>query len=158
MPWPALTVAVPAALVEAVTEALAEAGAISTSIEDAESSALLDDEGEPGLWPQNRVTALLALGTDAAALMRGVEARLGGSLPYTLSTLADRQWERAWRECCPPLCFGDRLWICPSGSASPAGSALTVYIDPGAAFGTGSHPARRFVWTGSPSIPAPAPR
>lgn len=132
----------PAGLVEALTESLLEAGALSTSIEDAEGEVSLDGEQDkPGLWRQNLVTALLAPGSDVVALMRGVEARLGGSFPYRLSTLADRRWESAWEEHRVPLCFRGRLWICPSGFTPPSGCAATLYLDPGAAFGTGSHPS-----------------
>ncbi len=139
--WPLLKMVVPSRLVEVVSEALSDAGAISTSIEDAEARLWLDGEqDEPGLWRQNLLTALLAPGSDAVALMRAIEIRLGAPLPYRLTTLADRQWDTAWQELCAPLCFRGRLCICPSGFSSPAGAAI-VYIDPGAAFGTGAHPS-----------------
>ena len=117
-------------------------GACSVTLSDAGDSPVLEPAvGETPLWHSTRITALFSADVDLASLPGAL--RSGLALPelpeYRLETLPDREGETVWRRDFGPMQFGERLWICPSGSAAPGGAAV-VRLDPGLAFGTGTHP------------------
>ena len=136
-------------------DALLEAGAVSVSIEDQDSET--PDElalyGEPGLpapapgWRNNRVSVLLEAKTDAQALLRDVAAALGEAVPDIVSAtpLQDRDWVRQTQAQFAPVRIdaAGRLWIVPSWHEPPDPTACNIRIDPGVAFGTGTHPTTR---------------
>lgn len=129
-----------AALTEA---ALEELGALAVTLEDAADEALLEPApGEQPLWTQTRVRALFDAATDAAALADELWRRLGVAAPpeWQVATVEDRQWETVWRDGFGPMRFGDRLWVCPTDAPAPKPGAIVVWLDPGLAFGTGTHP------------------
>jgi len=128
MPWLALTLQVERAAAEAFSDALLEAGAQSVSLETA-----------------GAVTALLSMEEDSKTLVARA-ARAAGITPpaYSVETLDDRDWVRASQAQFAPVAIGERLWIGPSWHAAPPGR-IAVRIDPGLAFGTGSHPTTRLV-------------
>ncbi len=117
-------------------------GALSVTLEDGGDHPVLEPApGVTPLWPQIRLSALFEAGTDAAALVAALAGELGlaaGRLHHAL--LADRAWEREWLRDFRPMRFGRRLWICPGGQAAPDPDALVLELDPGLAFGTGTHP------------------
>lgn len=124
MPWLALSVQVQDARAEALSEALLEQGAQSVCLE------------ESGL------TALLAQDADPCAVLAAAGA---AALPFSVSRVEDEDWVARSREQFVPLAIGGRLWVGPSWHEPPAGVAATVRLDPGMAFGTGSHPSTRLV-------------
>ncbi|HET7370206.1 MAG TPA: 50S ribosomal protein L11 methyltransferase, partial [Gammaproteobacteria bacterium] len=127
---------------ERVEAALEELGALAVTLEDAADDALLEPApGEQPLWPSSRVRALFDADQDVAAIAATLRAQLGGAaLPDPqITQVADQQWETAWRRDFKPMRFGARLWVCPSGEPAPDG-AIVVRLDPGLAFGTGTHP------------------
>jgi len=127
MPWLSLTLEVEAGEAEAVSEALLEAEALAVSIDDPDAERC-------------RVSALLAQGVDAAALV----VRLFATPPrYEIGTVADDDWVRRTQAQFPPMLVGERLWIGPSWCTAPAGPRAAVTLDPGLAFGTGTHPSTR---------------
>jgi ribosomal protein L11 methyltransferase len=133
MPWRALTLQVEAGAAEAVSDALVEAGAQSVTIEH------LDRE-------RPTLCALLSIGEDADRLV-GRAARAAGlaaAPPFTASEVADDDWVRKSQAQFPPVEIGKRLWIGPSWHAPPEGR-IAVRLDPGLAFGTGSHPTTQLV-------------
>ncbi len=100
--------------------------------------------GTTPMWPQVRVVALFEAGTDPATVRRAIEAALGDALAGTLGAmnaeeLADRAWEREWLKDFRPMRFGTHLWVCPQGQDPPQHDAVIVRLDPGLAFGTGTH-------------------
>ncbi len=116
----------------------------------AASVALLDPGGEPvlepgpeetPLWPQLRVQALVSPGVDLADFLERL-AGLGGGEPagWQVEAVPERPWERAWMDDFRPLRFGCRLWVVPSHTAPPDPAAVNLRLDPGLAFGTGTHP------------------
>lgn len=137
---------------EAFADALMEFASLSVSVEDAQAGT--SDEkpifGEPGadahLWELCEVVAHFAPDNDVAAAMNTCAAALGLPVPpYSVEVLQDIDWVRANQAQFQPMRISDRLWIVPSWHAHeplPPG-ALSVQIDPGAAFGTGSHPTTR---------------
>ena len=128
MPWLAFTLQVEREAAEALSDALLEAGAQSVWLE------------APG-----KVSALLSQQQDAEALV-ATAARAAGIAPpkFTRETLADQDWVRASQAQFEPLSVGERLWVGPTWREPPAGR-IAVRIDPGLAFGTGSHPSTRLV-------------
>jgi ribosomal protein L11 methyltransferase len=140
--WRQLTVTVDEALADPLSDALAAAGALSVSFEDAGDQPLFEPKpGETPVWQRTRVTALFDRDIDTDPVRDAIEARFPGKLAGWESTeLEDRAWERAWLDHFKPMRFGRRLWICPSGFEPPEPEAVNVLLDPGLAFGTGTHP------------------
>jgi ribosomal protein L11 methyltransferase len=127
----------------ASTEALLEAlGALVSWTESASDEEILEPApGAVPLWAEVRITALFAAETSkddlASALQAGLASTLRG---LSFSMVQDRDWDADWRRQLRPLRFGKRLWICPVGQACPAADGISVILEPGLAFGTGTHP------------------
>jgi ribosomal protein L11 methyltransferase len=127
-------------LIETLLEDL---GALSTTCDDAGSDPILEPEpGRTDLWPATRVTGLFPADADAEALRARIDrtVRQEISRRVQVDRLEDRDWERAWLDAFHPMRFGQRLWICPSGQTVHEPGAVVVKLDPGLAFGTGTHP------------------
>ncbi|MBK6599485.1 MAG: 50S ribosomal protein L11 methyltransferase [Proteobacteria bacterium] len=132
----------PAAQTDRAEEALFAAGAVAISYTDERDEPILEPApGEFRLWPHSRIEALFPF--DAAPL--GLLVQVAGDLgipvaDIRLTTLADRLWEREWLVDFGPMRFGERLWVAPHESVfSSADNAVVVRLDPGLAFGTGTH-------------------
>jgi ribosomal protein L11 methyltransferase len=127
-----------------VEAALFATGALSVTLRDAGDAPILEPApGSTPLWPSVRVSALYAAGTELRALTLALRERLGQpALELAATTLEDRVWEREWLKDFRPMRFGRRLWICPGGQPPPPGAEAPciVWLDPGLAFGTGTHP------------------
>ena len=127
---------------ERAEEACFEAGALAVTLVDARDDAVLEPApGEVRLWPATRVTALYPEDAEANVLAIVLCARLGLS-PADIGTrtLADRVWEREWLKDFHAMRFGSRLWVCPHHESVTDAAARVVRLDPGLAFGTGTHP------------------
>jgi ribosomal protein L11 methyltransferase len=118
------------------------AGALAVTLADAADDPVLEPApGTTPLWKSVRLSALFPAGADGPALVATLAGGLG--LPPTqfgCEQVADRAWEREWLRDFRPMRFGRRLWICPGGQAAPDPGATVIELDPGLAFGTGSHP------------------
>ncbi len=129
---------------EQLTAFFESQGALSVTLVDAADQPLYEpDPGTTPLWPKTKVSALFEADVDLAALNRALAARFGAEVPARLQVaeLADRDWERVWLERFQPMRFGDRLWICPAGQRPDAAAdPVLIDLDPGLAFGTGTHP------------------
>lgn len=156
MPWLSLTLDVEEAAAEALSEALLERGAQSVSIEDADAGTAGEvarfaepSWDAPSAWNRNRVCALLALDVDVLALVveAARAARLATTPQFSVSRVEDDDWVRRTRSQFAPLSIGGRLWIVPSWLEPPDPHAAVVRLDPGMAFGTGSHPSTRLALT-----------
>lgn len=144
MPQLALTVDLAGLDPAAAEEACFEAGALAVTFTDARDDAILEPRpGEERLWPHTVLQALFDADTASPALIAGLAARLG--LPpdrLRAEALPDRAWEREWLRDFHAMRFGRRLWIVPSHEAPPADpETVPVRLDPGLAFGTGTHPS-----------------
>ena len=131
MPWLALSVELDAAVAEALSEALLEAGAHSVAIDTPPAS-------------RHTLTALIAADADPAAMLghASKQTRLGRVPAFTVARIDDQDWVRRSQAQFEPVAVGKRLWIGASWH-EPPGDAAIVRIDPGLAFGTGSHPTTR---------------
>jgi ribosomal protein L11 methyltransferase len=154
MPWLSLTLEVEDAEAEALSEALLELGADSVSIEDADAGTAEEIArcAEPsrdlrGAWRRNRICALLAPDTDVQTLVldSARAAGLASPPPFSVGRVEDDDWVRRARAQFMPLAIGERLWIVPSWLEAPDTRPAVVRLDPGMAFGTGTHPSTRLV-------------
>jgi ribosomal protein L11 methyltransferase len=139
-----------AGIAEAWADALLDAGALSVDVADphagtADESPLYGEPGvaAPGLWPVSRLTALFALAADVDAALDGLAAAGRVLPPHETFTVAEQDWVRATQAQFGPLRIADRLWIIPSWCAPVDATAINLWLDPGLAFGTGSHPTTR---------------
>lgn len=141
MDWLALSIEVPRDRAERAEQTLEECGALAVTLSDAGDAPVLETApGETPLWPTVRLTGLYARGTDPDGVRQALAAALddaGAALESV--ALADREWTRAWMDRFGPMRFGDRLWILPRRAKEPAGDGVYVRLDPGLAFGTGTH-------------------
>ena len=150
--WIAVTLQADAARAEALSDALMEAGALSVSIEDADAGtdAETPQFGEPGhfpsaLWDHSRVIALIDGGTstDELEAMLAVAAQAAGLAsvpPFSTAEVAEQNWVQLTQSQFEPIRISERLWIVPSWHTAPDPTAINIELDPGMAFGTGSHP------------------
>lgn len=118
-------------------------GASSVSLMDGGDQPVLEPgPGETPLWADTCIAALFPPEVDMEALRSGLLTELGLEKlpPNHIESLADRVWEREWLKDFGPMRFGRRLWICPSDHELAADDAVVIRLDPGLAFGTGTHP------------------
>jgi ribosomal protein L11 methyltransferase len=143
MAWQQLHLDTDAASAPALSDALAGLGALSTTFRDIEDEPVYEPApGTEPLWRRTRVTALFDAGTDLDAVLDALATRFGDGLRThaRIESLEDQPWERAWMRDFAPMRFGKRLWICPSWTPPPDPGAVNILMDPGLAFGTGTHP------------------
>ena len=125
---------------------LEELGALSVTLTDAGDEPQLETApGEERIWSETIVTGLFAGDTDRPSLesaIRDAIERLGVRAELALDPLEDRDWERVWMENFHPMQFGERLWIVPRDQQPPGNGVepVVVFLDPGLAFGSGTHP------------------
>jgi len=127
-----------------VEAALEAAGAVSVTLLDAEDQPVLEPApGQTPLWPHVQVTGLFDDADGATALQDQLRTALGPALrdAIRIEPLADQVWERTWLDHFHPMRFGRRLWVVPGGQTAELGTGdVAVELDPGLAFGTGTHP------------------
>ena len=151
MAWQRVGLVVAGAHAEALAEALEAEGAVSTEISDADAGTEAEDAvfGEPGaeaiLWARCRVSALFPAEAALDAIVgRAFEACGAGALAAAaIDRVEDADWVALTQRQFEPIRAGERLWIVPTWHETPDPAAVNVILDPGAAFGTGSHPTTR---------------
>jgi len=152
MGWQNVSFLTDASHAEPMCDVLLEAGALSASIEDADAGTV--DErpqfGEPGSvnspgWTHSRVVALFEPDADVAALLAHASAAIGlaGVPAWTVEEVAEQNWVQLTQSQFDPIRVSERLWIVPSWHETPDPAAVNLILDPGMAFGTGSHPTTR---------------
>ena len=140
--WQQIAAVVAADSAERLGDALSERGALAVTLEDAADEPLYEPPiGTTPLWQATRVTALFDAGADFEAITLDVGNELNlGAAAWRITPLADQTWERVWMDRFEPMQFGARLWICPSHREVTEADAIVIKLDPGLAFGTGTHP------------------
>ncbi len=141
MPQIALTLNLDGMDAERVEEACFEFGAHAVSYTDQRDDAILEPApGEFRLWPHSRLQALFPFDCKPQEIVAGLAHVLRvDTAQIQVETLADRVWEREWLRDFHPMCFGRRLWVAPHHSHVHTQGAVVVRLDPGLAFGTGTH-------------------
>jgi len=152
MPWLTLVVESNAEHAEVLSDALFELGALSVDLLDADADtpdeqAIFGEPGElpPGVWQHNRVSAMFDDDQDVVAILQAAATAIGlKELPeYRIETLADNDWVRLTQSQFAPIPISTRLWIVPTWHTPSDPDAINITLDPGLAFGTGSHPTTR---------------
>ena len=164
MSWTEVVIEIARDHAEALSDALMEVGALSVSVEDADEGT--DQErplfGEPGMvpdeaaWDRSRVVALTDVDADQAQIVAEAAASIGlPTPPYTVRNVADEDWVRLTQSQFAPIHIGKSIWVVPSWHEAPDPDALILELDPGLAFGTGSHPTTRLCMEWLEAHPAP---
>jgi len=152
MAWLSLVVDSDAEHAEALSEALLELGALSVDLLDADADtpdeqAIFGEPGEPppGVWQHNRVSALFDSDKDVVAILHNASSLLGlAQVPeHRIENLDDHDWVRLTQAQFEPIPISSRLWIVPTWHTASDPNAINIVLDPGLAFGTGSHPTTR---------------
>ncbi|MCX8641948.1 MULTISPECIES: 50S ribosomal protein L11 methyltransferase [unclassified Gilliamella] len=138
MPWIQLRINTTNELAEQISEQLEESGAVSVTFQDTYDNPVFEPlPGETKLWGNTDVIGLY----DAQTEINELKSILNlDQYSYKIEQLEDKDWEREWMDNFHPMQFGKRLWICPSWRDVPDPNAVNVMLDPGLAFGTGTHP------------------
>ena len=142
MPWLQLRLAITPEQAEPMEDLLLGLGAVSVTFMDAEDQPIFEpDLGTTPLWQHTHLLALFEADTERQPLLDLLQQLWQQPLPeYQFEDVADQDWERSWMDNFQPMRFGQRLWIVPSWHEAPDSQAVNLLLDPGLAFGTGTHP------------------
>lgn len=142
MPWLQLKLNSQPEQAQAIAELLSDAGAAAVTFQDAQDQPLYEPApGSTPLWEHTEVTGLFPADTDMGALKVQLQQRYGKQFAnWHIQPLEEKDWARAWMDDFHPMQFGKRLWICPGWHTPPQPDAVNILLDPGLAFGTGTHP------------------
>lgn len=142
MPWLQLKIVSPRTDVKKLESALLKTGAASVTLEDNADQPIFEPAlGETPLWDQVRITGLYDAEIDTAEITAKIANKLRGQIPHhKWEQLEDKDWEREWMNNYHAIRCGERLWICPSWQQPPEPDKINLMLDPGLAFGTGTHP------------------
>lgn len=151
MAWVSLKIEAQDNTADLISDTLMELGALSAIIEDANADTLDEQPifGEPGdpppgIWQQNLVSALFDEGIDVDKIMTDLHQQTKlTNLQYSTEHIHEQDWVRATQSQFDPIKITDNLWIVPTWHSAPNSDALNIILDPGLAFGTGSHPTTR---------------
>lgn len=143
MPWQQIRIRVSEQSANLVEDTLTELGAVSVTLQDGEDEPVFQVElGSTPIWQNTEVVGLFehdAAMADVCDALRQ-QAQLPESAHIVLETIEDTDWERVCMQDFKPMRFGERVWICPSWETPPHADAVNIMLDPGLAFGTGTHP------------------
>lgn len=132
--------------VNSVEDTLMANGALSVTLQDDADQPILEPElGTTPIWDETQIIGLFDANQNSEVLLENLRTfyhnASGQDLPnHKLEILEDKDWIRAWMEDYHPMQFGERLWVCPSWQKPPQPDAVNLMLDPGLAFGTGTHP------------------
>lgn len=142
MPWLQLKITSTRELTEKIEDALLASGAVSVTLQDNADQPIFEPGlGETPLWDSVRITGLYDADINTAETTKKIELQLAHQLPqYQWEQLEDKDWEREWMSNYHAIRCGERLWICPSWQQPPEPEKINLMLDPGLAFGTGTHP------------------
>lgn len=143
MAWHQLSVVTDEATAPELSDFFSELGAVSVTYSDAKDEPVYEPAiDQTQIWSNTRVTALFELDADPDVVQTLVFNQFIGQplQQWTAEVLQDQVWERAWLEHFQPMLFADKLWICPTGMERNEPGKVCMTLDPGLAFGTGTHP------------------
>lgn len=142
MPWLQLKIQTDKQHVDSISEQLTELGSLSVTFEDAADQPLFEPPpGETPLWSDTLITGLFEAETDIEGIRQQLDEHYQEHITAIRSEiLEDKDWVREWMEHYKPMHFGHDLWIVPSHHSAPNPGANNILLDPGLAFGTGTHP------------------
>ena len=146
MPWIQVKIDIHPSQIDSIEDLLLVSGACAVTMEDGKDQPIYEPErGTTPLWKNTQLTGLFDAAADMQRIIPKIESRYqelsGSPLPsHRVEILEDKDWERAWMDNFHPMLFGKRLWICPSWREPEDPNGINLMLDPGLAFGTGTHP------------------
>lgn len=143
MAWQQITVITDEQTAPEVADLFSDLGAVSVTYMDAEDEPVYEPAiGETKIWSNTQVIALYEMDADLEGVSDRVRETFDAALlrDWRQEAIEDQVWERAWMEYYQPMKFGDRLWVCPTGQEQHEAGTVCMLLDPGLAFGTGTHP------------------
>ncbi|TWI58370.1 ribosomal protein L11 methyltransferase [Pseudomonas duriflava] len=141
MSWLQVRLAITPEQAQPYEDALLDLGAVSVTFMDAEDQPIFEpDLGTTPLWSNTHLLALFEADIDENDLAKHLTLLAGSEKAFQLEHIEDQDWERSWMDNFQPMRFGQRLWIVPSWHEAPEPGAVNLLLDPGLAFGTGTHP------------------
>ncbi|MEE9397301.1 MAG: 50S ribosomal protein L11 methyltransferase [Methylococcales bacterium] len=143
MSWKQLTAVTQPNYTELVSELFSSLGAASVTFQDAADQPLYEpNPGEIKVWKWTQIIGLFENTIDTEAIQTFISNQLPANTisKWNLESFQDQAWERVWLKHFKPMRFGKRLWVCPSGTETPDAQGVRLTLDPGLAFGTGTHP------------------
>lgn len=143
MPWIQVTLSSDEEHARPLGDVLMANGAQAVTYKDGKDAPIFEPgPGEVQLWDHTLVTGLFDASLDTSALIKrlGQVKYLGQDFPYKVDQLEDKDWEREWMDNFKPIQFAPNLWVVPSWHDAPNPAAANILLDPGMAFGTGTHP------------------
>ena len=143
MAWIQINTVVEESVAEALSDAFMEANAASVTFEDAKDQPIFEPEiGTTPIWSNTKVIGLFDAEVDSQAIIKLLTSLVPQvtAEQFKVEQLEDKDWVRAWMDNFKPMQFGERLWIVPTWCETPQPNAVNLILDPGLAFGTGTHP------------------
>lgn len=143
MSWLQFIIETDTSTVETISDGLFAIGAVSVSLSDALDQPLYEPPlNTTPLWEHTQLVGLFEGDTDSTQLQNQLQAVIAPLIlpPSQIKKLAAKDWSRVWMDNFQPMLFGKRIWICPSWLAPPQPQAINILLEPGLAFGTGTHP------------------
>ena len=142
MPWLQLIIPTNDKEADQLSDALMEQGAVSVTLQDMQDQPMLEPAvGTTPMWSQTRAVGLFDASQDLKQVINNIEQQLRKKIPdWKGEQLEDKDWVRAWMDDFKPMLFGENLWVVPSTFEPPQPDAANILLDPGLAFGTGTHP------------------
>ncbi|MGC1508537.1 50S ribosomal protein L11 methyltransferase, partial [Ketobacter sp.] len=140
MPWIQIKLQSPGDQTGPIEDQLMGLGAVSVTLEDSADQPLLEPPpGATPIWDDTTISGLFEADADIELISAALKTSLGEDKPIRIDALEDKDWVREWMEAYQPIAFGQRLWVCPSWKTPPDPNAVNMMLDPGLAFGTGTH-------------------
>jgi ribosomal protein L11 methyltransferase len=143
MPWIQIRIHANEQTAEPISDYLTDVGSQAVTFMDAKDTPIYEPKiGEVKYWANTIVTGLFDANEDMDSVVAQLKQQplLADEFHYKIEALEDKDWEREWMDNFHPMKFGRRLWICPSWLDIPDPTAVNIMLDPGLAFGTGTHP------------------
>lgn len=143
MPWHQFSVSTNKTTAPLLADTFSELGAVSVTYMDAEDEPVYEPAvGEIRIWSHTEVVALFESDADPEAIAKEISDKFLARDMYDwrIEQIEDQEWERAWMEYYHPMKFADKLWVCPTDQEKHEAGTVCLILDPGLAFGTGTHP------------------
>jgi ribosomal protein L11 methyltransferase len=143
MAWHQLSVISDEQTAPHIADFFSDLGAVSVTYMDAEDEPVYEPAiGETKIWRNTQIIALYELDSDPVSIKTQVIGQFHNQplLNWQYEEIVDQEWERAWMEFYKPMKFADKLWVCPTGQQQHEPGTVCLILDPGLAFGTGTHP------------------
>lgn len=141
MIWLQIKFLAPQAQVDEWSDLLLATGATAITLHDKDKQAIFEpNPGDTPLWEHVQITGLYTIDTDLDSIKEQLYQHIPKDVVFHIEQIEDEDWQNAWKKNLSPIQFGPNFWICPSWCEISNPTAINVILDPGLAFGTGTHP------------------